>query len=1533
MHASANLSGAGTFSISSVSLTQSVDYVTAVLPIAVTASTLNGPGTFRNSTGVTTLLFNSCVVNSALVNDGTLRVQRGGTWNGAYTSGSGSTLRVESENGNGSTLTVASAFTNNGTLELTTISSTGNSSLTWNSGTLANAAGSTLLLSAGTGGTRTLTGPLSNAGTMTVNTATTLAGAGADHVNAGSGVIDLVAGNLTIAQSGTTPSFTNNGTITVATGRTLSVSGGEFVHASANLSGAGTFSISSVSLTQSVDYVTAVLPIAVTASTLNGPGTFRNSTGVTTLLFNSCVVNSALVNDGTLRVQRGGTWNGAYTSGSGSTLRVESENGNGSTLTVASAFTNNGTLELTTISSTGNSSLTWNSGTLANAAGSTLLLSAGTGGTRTLTGPLSNAGTMTVNTATTLAGAGADHVNAGSGVIDLVAGNLTIAQSGTTPSFTNNGTITVATGRTLSVSGGEFVHASANLSGAGTFSISAATLTQSVDYVTSVLPIAATTSAVNGPGTFRNSTGVSTVLFNSCVVNSALVNDGTLRVQRGGTWNGAYTSGSGSTLRVESENGNGSTLTVASAFTNNGTLELTTILNNAGSSLTWSSGTLTNPAGASILLSAGTGGSRTLTGPLSNAGTFTVNAATTLTGRLSNSGTMTVNAATTLAGSGADHVNTGSGVMDVVGGNLTITQSGTTPSFTNNGTITVATGRTLSVSGGEFVHASANLSGAGTFSISGLTLTQTVDYVTGALAIAVSSSTLNGPGTFRNTAGVTTVLLSVVNSAIVNDSTLRVQRGGTWNGTYTSGSGSTLKVESENGFLSTLTVASAFTNNGTLELTTIGFLASSALTWSSGTLTNAAGASILLSPGTGGTRTLTGPLSNAGTLTVNAATTLTGQLSNSGTMTVNAATTLAGSGADHVNAASGLIDLVAGNLTITQTGATPSFTNNGTVSIGAARTLTITGGGFVHAAGATLRGNGTLNRTGTTFTNGGNISPGTSAGSLTISGHCPVDATGAINIELGGASPGTGYDRLTVTGTLTLNAPVHITLINGFVPTPGQTFQIVDFGALVQTGSPSYTGLELGGGVSLYPRVGAGSITLEAVGQTWAHLLPTGAPPPARERHAAAFNPASGRMIVFGGLSDTGPRNDVWVLSNADAQAGNPGWTQLSPTGGPPSAREGHSAVYDAAGNRLIVFGGDDASGTPAANAEVWVLSGADGTAGTPVWTQLSPGGTPPAARTGHGAAYDAAANRMIVFGGDDGPPCGTGLNDVWVLTNANGTGGTPVWSQLSPAGSPPGPRAHALTTYDAATNRLTMIGGLVPCGSSDNEMWVLADANGIGAPEWIQRSPGGSPPSPWSLQSGVYDPVTNRVTTFGGRIGGVPDDGVLTLTDGNGTGAPAWVDFVPVGAPPAPRSLHSAVQANGHRMVVFGGAGTSGRLADVWVLEETQARVVSVPPDPVPPSSRSWTTGFSRAPSPNPGRGRTRFAVALSHAQRVDLTIADVAGRRVAGIHHGRLEAGEHAFDWDGSAGTGTRTPAGLYFLILETEELRQVRKLVWTR
>jgi hypothetical protein len=102
---------------------------------------------------------------------------------------------------------------------------------------------------------------------------------------------------------------------------------------------------------------------------------------------------------------------------------------------------------------------------------------------------------------------------------------------------------------------------------------------------------------------------------------------------------------------------------------------------------------------------------------------------------------------------------------------------------------------------------------------------------------------------------------------------------------------------------------------------------------------------------------------------------------------------------------------------------------------------------------------------------------------------------------------------------VSLAGTLAISLIDGYVPAAGDSFRVLTAGS--RTGHLRVTGGVIGGGVSLEPRYDATGLTLVAVSQTWSELLsPTR--PPARESHAAAWDPSDDRMIVFGGRGDAG---------------------------------------------------------------------------------------------------------------------------------------------------------------------------------------------------------------------------------------------------------------------------------------------------------------------------------------------------------------------------------------------------------------------------
>ena len=178
------------------------------------------------------------------------------------------------------------------------------------------------------------------------------------------------------------------------------------------------------------------------------------------------------------------------------------------------------------------------------------------------------------------------------------------------------------------------------------------------------------------------------------------------------------------------------------------------------------------------------------------------------------------------------------------------------------------------------------------------------------------------------------------------------------------------------------------------------------------------------------------------------------------------------------------------------------------------------------------------------------------------------------------------------------------------------------------------------------------------------------------------------------GVSAIGMPQDAQEVANATG----PNW---SPRG--PLPRNGHSAVLDTAKNKMIVFGGSTFSSDAPPSAhfnDVWYLNSANSLTANERWTVAKTAGTPPNARLGHSAVLDPINNRMIIFGGAEGfaAPCD---NDVWVLENANGVGGTPTWTPLSPSGTPMYGTGLVDTTGASAVPRATLSIGPVLVGST----------------------------------------------------------------------------------------------------------------------------------------------------------------------------------------------------------------------------------------
>jgi len=80
-----------------------------------------------------------------------------------------------------------------------------------------------------------------------------------------------------------------------------------------------------------------------------------------------------------------------------------------------------------------------------------------------------------------------------------------------------------------------------------------------------------------------------------------------------------------------------------------------------------------------------------------------------------------------------------------------------------------------------------------------------------------------------------------------------------------------------------------------------------------------------------------------------------------------------------------------------------------------------------------------------------------------VSGNLTL--TGALNVGLGGTAAGQ-FDRIQVTGAATLGGTLNVSLVGGFLPAIGDTFEILTFAS--RTGDfATVTGLALPNGNTL----------------------------------------------------------------------------------------------------------------------------------------------------------------------------------------------------------------------------------------------------------------------------------------------------------------------------------------------------------------------------------------------------------------------------------------------------------------------------------
>lgn len=374
---------------------------------------------------------------------------------------------------------------------------------------------------------------------------------------------------------------------------------------------------------------------------------------------------------------------------------------------------------------------------------------------------------------------------------------------------------------------------------------------------------------------------------------------------------------------------------------------------------------------------------------------------------------------------------------------------------------------------------------------------------------------------------------------------------------------------------------------------------------------------------------------------------------------------------------------------------------------------------------------------------------------------------------------------------------------------------------------------------------------------TWTTLKANGASgsPSGRSGTAMVYDSANDRLVITCGYNGTSYLNDTWQYSISGAA-----FTQLSPGGTTPGARELPSVGYDVTNQRLVLMGGWQGSASSNRNDIQQLSLGS----GTETWTQIKSNdlnNQGVLAFSSGAAAVDTKRNLMVVatllgydstnkyvyafdmnntsttaplyglttvddFRARDAPAyVYNSARSEWLIINgysamddnttiAHGEHVSEIWAYDQTANkwryAAKGPLSMpqsegGIGIYDAANDRIIYFGGLTGINQRTNDVWQLkADANGMYVA--TKLAPSGSLPTQRWLMAGCYDVANQRMVIWGGQSATnvLGDMWALSLN----VGSEAWTQLTPTGtAPTAAWQPCFAFDSANKRLYVHAGA------------------------------------------------------------------------------------------------------------------------------
>jgi hypothetical protein len=293
----------------------------------------------------------------------------------------------------------------------------------------------------------------------------------------------------------------------------------------------------------------------------------------------------------------------------------------------------------------------------------------------------------------------------------------------------------------------------------------------------------------------------------------------------------------------------------------------------------------------------------------------------------------------------------------------------------------------------------------------------------------------------------------------------------------------------------------------------------------------------------------------------------------------------------------------------------------------------------------------------------------------------------------------------------------------------------------------------------------------------WTPLHPVHTPG-RRALSAVAYDPVRQRVVLFGGVSELiGStffyEQDTWEWDGTD-------WIEMKPKT-IPLPRAGHMMAYDEKHNVVIMFGGEDKSGSYMLS-DTWVWDGKD-------WRQMLSMNSYPTARRGGQLFYDPRTEKVILSGGFyySAGKVVTPVNDMWAWNGKD-------WEYVTST-----PKSLMITNPNVAYDAL-------------NKRTILFDYKQVMSwndGQWSEIETRIQPPS----RAGTWlaaDLTSGKLMIFGGIDNNVRRDDTWMLEGG------IWKELHP-NLTPSPRDAHVMFfDARRNSFILYGGMNNYA-LADMW--------------------------------------------------------------------------------------------------------------------